>query len=98
MTINLKDSGDGSLHYAVLGISLSLDSKNEDFAEKYNADTMSTYDNVISDTIKTVISGHTIEEMRTQEDAVKEEILEQLQGLFKSSVIVRVNFSSATYQ
>lgn len=98
MTINLKDSGDGSLHYAVLGISLSLDSKNEDFAEKYNADTMATYDNVISDTIKTVISGHTIEEMRTQEDAVKEEILEQLQGLFKSSVIVRVNFSSATYQ
>ncbi len=98
MTINLKDSGDGNLHYAVLGISLSLDSKNEDFAEKYNDTTMATYDNVISDTIKTVISGHTIEEMRTQEDAVKEEILEQLQGLFKSSVIVRVNFSSATYQ
>lgn len=98
MTINLKDSGDGNLHYAVLGISLSLDSKNEDFAEKYNATTMATYDNVISDTIKTVISGHTIEEMRSQEDAVKEEILEQLQGLFKSSVIVRVNFSSATYQ
>lgn len=98
MTINLKDSGDGELHYAVLGISLSMDSTNKDYTEKYAATGLSSYDNIISDTIKTVVSNHTIEDMRTKEDDVKEEILEALQGLFKSSFIVRVNFSSATYQ
>jgi len=35
--------------------------------------------------------------MRNNEEGVKEEILEALQTLFKSSVIVRVNFSTATY-
>ena len=97
MTINLKDSGDGSLHYAVLGVSLSQDSTNPDYTEKYT-DGLTTYDSIISDTIKTVVANHTIEDMRTKEDEVKEEILEALQGLFKSSFIVRVNFSSATYQ
>ena len=36
--------------------------------------------------------------MIDNEDEIKEEILEELQTLFKSSFIVRVNFSSATYQ
>ena len=98
-TINLADSGDGNLHYAVLGISLSLDSTNEDYAT-YGEGTgnLDAQDNLICDTIKTVVASHTIEDMRTNEDQVKEEILEALQTLFKSSFIVRVNFSSATYQ
>ena len=98
-TINLADSGDGSLHYAVLGISLSLDTTNKDFATFGDgAGDLSAQDNIINDTIKTVIASHTIEDMRNDEESVKEEILEALQGLFKSSFIVRVNFSSATYQ
>ena len=98
LTINLADSGDGQLHYAVLGVSLSQDSKDEDYINKFGQGDLKPYDNVISDTIKTVVASHTIEDMRKNEDAVKEEILESLQTLFKSSFIVRVNFSSATYQ
>ena len=98
LTINLKDSGDGNLHYAVLGVSLSLDSTNKDYLEKYPTGDLKSYDNIISDTIKTVVAKHTIEDMRTKEDEVKEEILEEMQTLFKSSFIIRVNFSSATYQ
>ena len=98
MTINLKDGGDGSLHYAVLAVSLSIDSTNKDWTEKYQTNGLTGYDNIISDTIKSVVANNTIEDMRTREDEVKEEILEALQGLFKSSFIVRVNFSSATYQ
>ncbi|MBO5617614.1 MAG: flagellar basal body-associated FliL family protein, partial [Pseudobutyrivibrio sp.] len=93
------DSGDGSLHYAVLGISLSLDTTNEDYATFGDgAGDLSAQDNIINDTIKTVIASHTIDDMRNNEEEVKEEILEALQGLFKSAFIVRVNFSSATYQ
>ena len=99
MTINLADSGDGSLHYAVLAISLSLDSTNDDYSKFGDGNgNLGAQDNIISDTIKTVVAGHTIEDMRQNEDEVKEEILEALQGLFKSAFIVRVNFSSATYQ
>ena len=89
MTINLADSGDGSLHYAVLGISLSLDSTNEDYASFGDgAGNLGQQDNIISDTIKTVIASHTIDEMRNNEEGVKEEILEALQTLFKSSFIL----------
>lgn len=97
LTINLADNGDGNLHYAVLSVSLSLDSKNEDYAT-YNSGDLKSQDNIISDTIKTVVASHTIDDMRNNEEGVKEEILEKLQTLFKSSFIVRVNFSSATYQ
>ncbi|MBE5914193.1 MULTISPECIES: SPFH domain-containing protein [Pseudobutyrivibrio] len=92
LTINLVDG------YAVLGISLSLDSTNEDYAT-YAADgTLTAQDNIISDKINSVIKKHTVQEMIDNEDEIKEEILEELQTLFKSSFIVRVNFSSATYQ
>ena len=98
MTINLKDNGSGREDYAVIAISLSLDSTNEEYTTKFggNGD-LSAYDSVLCDTIKTVVANHTIDDMRNNEDKVKEEILEELQRLFKSSFIVRVNFSSATY-
>ena len=97
MTINLADNGDGTAHYAVLSISLSLDSTSEDYAT-YNETTLASYESVVKNDINSIVSSHTIDDMRNNEDAVKEEILEDLQGLFKSAVIVRVNFSSATYQ
>lgn len=98
-TINLADNGDGNLHYAVLVVSLSLDSTNEDYPNMGDgAGNLSQHDSIICDTIKKVVSSHTIDDMRNNEDGVKEEILEELQTLFKSSFIVRVNFSSATYQ
>ncbi len=97
MTINLADNGDGTAHYAVLSVSLSLDSTSEDYAT-YNETTLASYESVVKNDINSIVSSHTIDDMRNNEDAVKEEILEDLQGLFKSSVIVRVNFSSATYQ
>lgn len=97
MTINLADGGDGTDHYAVLNISLSLDKTNEDYAT-YNETALASYESVIKNDIISIVSSHTIEDMRNNEEAVKEEILEDLQGLFKSAVIVRVNFSSATYQ
>ena len=92
LTINLVDG------YAVLGISLSLDSTNEDYATYASDGTLSAQDNIISDKINSVIKKHTVQEMIDNEDEIKEEILEELQTLFKSSFIVRVNFSSATYQ
>lgn len=93
LTINLVDG------YAVLGISLSLDSTNEDYATYAGeAGDLSAQDNIISDKINSVVKKHTVQEMIDNEDEIKEEILEELQTLFKSSFIVRVNFSSATYQ
>ena len=97
LTINLADSGDGACHYAILSVTLSLDSKNEDYATYNNGD-LSAYASVIKNDIISVVSAHTIDDMKNNEDAVKEEILEDMQALFKSDFIVRVNFASATYQ
>ncbi len=93
MTINLVDG------YAVLGVSLSLDSKNEEFSKFGDgAGNLAAQDNIISDKINSIVKKHTVQEMIDNEAEIKEEILEELQTLFKSSFIVRVNFSSATYQ
>lgn len=93
MTINLVDG------YAVLGVSLSLDSKNEEFSKFGDgAGNLAAQDNIISDKINSIVKKHTVQEMIDNEAEIKEEILEELQTLFKSSFIVKVNFSSATYQ
>ena len=63
MTINLADSGDGQAHYAVLSISLSLDSANEDYAT-YGSGDLSAYESVIKNDILSVVSSHTLEDMR----------------------------------
>ena len=66
LTINLVDG------YAVLGISLSLDSTNEDYATYAPDGTLSGQDNIISDKINSVIKKHTVQEMIDNEDQIKE--------------------------
>ena len=99
LTINLADSGDGNTHYAVLSVTLSLDSTNEDYATMGDgAGDLSSYDSIIKNDILSIVSAYTIDEIRGNEDTVKEEILEDMQTMFKNNVIVRVNFASAVYQ
>lgn len=97
LTITLADGGDGQAHYAVLQVSLSVDTTNQDY-EKYGSGDLSSYDSVIRNDIFSIVSAYTIDEVRNNEEAIKEEILEDLQTLFKSNLIIRVNFASATYQ
>ena len=97
MTINLKNNGDGKSHYAIVSVSMYLDSKDNDY-HLYSDGGLDPYDAVICDTVRDVISGYTIDEMTGNEGKVKNELLDELQSLFKSKVIAKVDFPIADYK
>ncbi len=96
LTVNLKTSADGQEHYGVVSVTLSLNTKDEDY-ETYGTN-MDTYVEWIKSDVNSVISSHTYEEVKADQQKILDEILEALQERFDSDFIVEVNFSSATFQ
>lgn len=97
LTINLKKDEDGKDHFAVLAITLSLNTASEAYAT-YNADTLITYEGVIRGEINKTVSSYTIEEIKQDTTSVQDDIKSKLNTLFGSDLVAGVSFSSATYQ
>ncbi len=95
LTINLKKDTDGTEHYAVLTVSLTLNKTDEDY-ETYQP-TLSTNESMIKSTINNVVSGYTYDEIRNDQQAVQDAILEELQTMFDSDFIIGVGWT-ATFQ
>ncbi|HKM35829.1 MAG TPA: flagellar basal body-associated FliL family protein [Lachnospiraceae bacterium] len=91
MTILLKNSEDGSQHYALIAVSLQLDKKNKDFKEY--VETLTTNESIIKGEIIDVVSSYTIDEFQSDTDGIKNEILAKLRSVYKSDFIYRVVFS-----
>lgn len=97
MTINLRDSEDGSSHYAVLSVVLSMNKADEDYEKLgLNGIELGSYDSNIKSIINDVIRTYTYEEITTQPEQAQKEILEKVQGFFDSSMIVDIGFPTIT--
>lgn len=99
MTINLKAAGDNKDHFAIVVVSLSLDKTSEAY-KTYGA-TMAEKESLIRNEIIGAISAHTIEEIKTNNQMVQDEILERVQTMFGKDgkdLIVGVGFRSIQYQ
>ncbi|MGN0291697.1 MAG: flagellar basal body-associated FliL family protein [Lachnospiraceae bacterium] len=96
MTINLKPGEDGKDHYVVLKASISMDTKNKGY--KNYGESISEKASIIKNEINSVVSSHTYEEFRDDQQGVQDEILKNLQTLYDSDFIVSVGFSSVTCQ
>lgn len=96
LTINLKDSGDGESHYAVITVSLSMNTDSSGY-KTYGA-TLSEKDSLIKSQINSVVSGFTYEEFKGDQQKVQDAILNDLQRLFDSDFIVSVGFPTVTCQ
>ncbi|MDD6038411.1 MAG: flagellar basal body-associated FliL family protein [bacterium] len=94
LTINLKDSEDGSEHYAIVNVTVSMDKKNEDYEKKRPV--LEAQQNLIRGITNDVICKYTKEEFKNSPEAAQKEILEKLQGLFDSSFIIGVSFPQMT--
>lgn len=95
MTINLKaEPGDGGTYFVKLSVSVSMDKKHDDYKEY--GEEISTRESIIKDTINTVISQYTVTEFDADRQAVKDDILDELQRQFGSDFIIAVNFSEVT--
>ncbi|MDE5967266.1 MAG: flagellar basal body-associated FliL family protein [Lachnospiraceae bacterium] len=95
VTINLRDDGSGDdPHYAIVEITLSMDSSMKEYATLNTLITSS--EGLINDDVRSVISAYTFAEMNTFEvqEAVKKEILKRLQKRFNSQCIYSIDFKS----
>ena len=92
ITVNLKnEEGDEKSHYAVVGVTLSLN-KNDEYYATYG-ETMSQYEGIIKDIVNVTIGKYTklqLAELGTQE--IQSEIVEALQEKFNFQMITAVSF------
>ena len=95
LTINLKSEGD-TKSYAVISISLALDKKNKGY--KKGVEYITANEDLIKGEIIKIVSSHTIDDMRNNQEDVQEEILRRLRKLFDSDFIVSVAFPTYTYE
>ena len=96
MTIPLAKGADGQAHYYLVAVSLSLNTKHEDY--KKLQPTVATQVDLIKGEIISVISSHTLEEVEQDSDAVRMEILQRIQTLFDSQFIFNVTFTKSLTQ
>ena len=95
-TINLKQDGDGKDHFAMLTVSISMDTKNSDYKDLKPQ--VEEKVNLIKSDINNIVSQYTIDEIKNNQSAVQDEILKDLQKMFGSDFIVAVGFPTAQYQ
>lgn len=95
-TINLKQDGDGKDHFAMLTVSISMDTKNSDYKDLKPQ--VEEKVNLIKGDINNIVSQYTIDEIKNNQSAVQDEILKDLQKMFGSDFIVAVGFPMAQYQ
>jgi len=91
MTINLK-STDQKEHYITVNVSLSMNIKNKDYT-KYS-ETVKDHVIEMKDIIQDEISKYTKEEIQSNKEKIKENILVKIQEYFKSDFIIKVYFGN----
>ena len=96
MTINLKDSGDGKEHYAVITVSLFMNKDSKGY--KSFGESMEEKKNLVMSEITSVVSGFTYDEFKSDQQGVQDAIVADLQKLFDSDFIVSVGFPTVTCQ
>lgn len=95
MTMNLATGEDGKNHYAVLSVSLSLNTKSDNY-KKYTQEELTAKDDIIRNNIIQIVGNYTLEAFNSDKEAVQNEILLNMQEMFGSDYIVGVNFSQVT--
>ncbi len=95
LTINLK-SHDGQNHYAAMKVSISMNSK----AEDYEALSVKVAENELA--IKEIVSDefgkYTMDEVKPNKDLIKDQVIIRLQEYFQSDFIYTVSFGDLITQ
>lgn len=96
MTILLTQGADGKSHFAIVKVSLSMDTKNKGY--KTYGETISERESLIKGEISDAIGKYTADEVRPRSDDITQEILTRLQTMFDSDFIYKVTFSELIVQ
>lgn len=96
MTIPLKLGADAKDHYAIVSVSLSMNTKSDGY--KKFGETISEKESLIKGEIVEAFRSYTIEEVKADENVVVDDILNRLQKMFDSDFIYKVSFRGVMYQ
>jgi len=96
MTIALKHGEDGGDHYALVEVSFSLNTKNEDY--KTLQPLLAERESKIKSVIIDVIGGYTKEEAMSNVPALQAAILAKVQEMFDSDFIYEAYFRDIKFQ
>lgn len=100
MTIAVQADENGTPHYCLVSVALSLNTKDKAYKTYGSAESMASYEPLITGEITNVIGGYTVEALRepaTQEE-VKTKILKSVQKMFDSEFVYNVSFSDIKFQ
>ncbi len=96
LTINLKKGDDGVEHYAMLNVSLSMNSKHEDY-ETLNPK-VTENSNAIEEIIQEEFAKYSRDEVEANKNVIKNQIIIRIQELFQSDFIISVSFGNLILQ
>ena len=97
MNMNLKSEKAGESHYAIIAVSLSLNTKSDNY-KTYSPEVISAKEDLIKNDIIRIVGTYTLSEITSDPQAVQDEILAKIQEYFGKDYIVGVNFSNMQTQ
>ncbi|MCH5280711.1 MAG: flagellar basal body-associated FliL family protein [Lachnospiraceae bacterium] len=83
LTISLKKGADDKEHFAMVNVSISMDTKSDGY--KTFGENIADRESLIVGVVTDVISSYTVDELEPFKDQIKDEILKQLQQKFDGS-------------
>lgn len=93
MTIALKTGDDAAQHYALVDITLSMNTASEDYATYGTSESLDSLKGRIKSVVQSVVGSYTFDDANNNQDAISKEILSQLQDMYGSDFIYDVSFS-----
>lgn len=94
LTIKLNSSSTEP-HYAVLYLSLSMNSKNEDY--ELLKDKITENEGPISEIVNEEFAKYTIDNVQEHKEDIRQQVLTRIQELFQSDFIINVSFGNVVY-
>lgn len=90
---------DKATQYCLVSIVLSIDTKAKGYKEYGSAETMASYESLISSEINTILGSYTVSELRSSsaQGEAKMKILEKIQKMFDSDFIYNVSISDIKF-
>ncbi len=94
LTIKLLSSSEEP-HYAVLYVSLSMNSKNEDY--ELLKEKVTENENPVLEIVNEEFAKYTIDNVQEHKEDIRKEVLTRVQELFQSDFIINVSFGNVVY-
>ncbi len=93
MTIPLKKGADGKDHFALVSVTLVMNTEHEDYKTYGEGEALAGKESLIKGLIVEAFGDYTMEQIQADNgDAVREDILKRIQTMFDSKFIYKVTF------